>query len=304
MRRGLLCLAAFLICGLAGAAGSSAEDKSIAGTWEGAVVWSPGQVEIDLIIDFAPDGKGGWGGKLAAPTASTEGNVLGSVAVQGRTVSFEHLERPARGKFKGTLADDGTRIEGDFSPADGSAGTRFELHRRRGNPTAAAEVRPLSGPEELRDLFNFDNGSPRLVLLLSPTCELCRVGARLTERYVLQTVSDPRLRIYTIWLPISDDDTRVTAARAAGDLYDSRVRHFWTADRSIAQTFAKTLGIKQGPAWDVFLVYGPEASWQDPAVPPAPRYYMHRSGELPQDQTFDGRKLADAVRAALAAAKK
>lgn len=294
-----LWLPALLICGFTQTAGAEVEGKSIAGTWEGAVVWAPAQVEIDLIIDFAPDGKGGWSGKLAAPTAATEGNVLANVSVQGRSLSFEHLERPARGRFQGTLSEDAARIEGDFTPADGTQGTRFELRRRKGVTPAAPEVRPLSGPEELQGLFNFDQGSTRLLLLLSPTCEICRVGARLTERYVLETVADPGLRVYTVWLPISDDDTKTTAARAAVDLHDSRVRHFWINDRSIAQAFAAMLGMKLEPAWDVFLVYGPDAAWQGTS-PPAPRFYMHRSEELPQELSFNGTKLAEAVRAALA----
>jgi hypothetical protein len=55
--------------------------------------------------------------------------------------------------------------------------------------------------------------------------------------------------------------------------------------------------MKLEPAWDVFLVYGPEASWQGPN-PPAPGFYMHRSGELPKALSFNANKLADAVRAA------
>jgi hypothetical protein len=286
-----------LCCLLPAAAAGRAEDKDLAGSWEGPVVWSPGDIEVDVVVDLARDPRGGWSGKLAAPTASVEGHVLAKVTVEGRSISFEHTDRPERGRFRGTLTPDGQKIEGEFVQADG-ASARFALRRRAAPRAPVPEVGMLSGPDDLRDLFNADRGAPRLVLLLAPTCELCRIGSRLTQRYVMEAIDSAALHAYVIWLPMSDEDTHAAARRAAADLPDRRVRQFWTADLAIARAFAQTLGVKQEPAWDVFLVYGPDAVWQA-GPPPAPRSYMHRSGELPKQLEYNALRLADQVRAAL-----
>ncbi len=277
---------------------AAAEDRSPAGTWEGTVLRAPAEVEIDVVVDLASGGKAGWSGRLAVPAAGVAGHVLAHVAVEGRTVTFEHADRPARGRFRGTLSDDGERIEGDFAPAEGGDPVRFVLRRRTAPaaPAALPELETLGGPEDLRARFNFDQSAPRLLLLLAPTCETCRIGARLTERYVLDAIPAPALRVYVVWLPMSEDDTRETARQAAGDLPDPRVHHFWVGDRSVADAFADTLSMVLEPAWDVFLVYPPGATWTG-GKPPAPRFYMHRSGELPADLQFNAKRLADAVRA-------
>jgi len=289
----------FLSCFLAGAAGLSADPQSPAGSWEGSVIWTPAEVEIDLQVDLADSGpgsgQGNWSGRLAAPAANVEGHVLAGVAVQGRTVAFEHQDRPARGRFIGTLSEDAQRIEGEFSPADGGKGAPFVLRRGGETRPAAADLLVLAGPEDLKAHFNFDQGAPRLVLLLAPTCEMCRMGARLVQRYVLEQIDDPRLRVFVVWLPLSEEDTSQTARRAAGDLSDPRVRHFWVGDTEIAQAFAATLGIKNEPAWDVFLVYGPGAVWKA-GPPPVPRYTAHRSSELPAEFRYNAVKLAAAIR--------
>jgi len=280
----------------------SADPKSPAGTWEGSVIWAPAEVEIDLRVDLALSGQEPgqeWSGRLAAPAASVEGHVLAGVSVQGRAVAFEHMERPSRGSFRGTLSDDGGAIEGEFSPADGGRPARFVLHRGGSAPAAAPDLTVLAGADDLKAHFNFDQGAPRLVLLLAPTCEMCRMGARLTQRYVLEAIADPRLRVYVVWLPMSDEDTRQTALRAAGDLPDPRVRHFWVGDMEVARAFATTLGLQKEPAWDVFLVYSPGAVWSA-GVPPAPQAVAHRSSELPQDSGYNAVKLAAAVREATA----
>jgi hypothetical protein len=36
-------------------------------------------------------------------------------------------------------------------------------------------------------------------------------------------------------------------------------------------------GIPSEPAWDVFILYGPDARW-DGERPPAPAYWMHQLG--------------------------
>jgi len=40
------------------------------------------------------------------------------------------------------------------------------------------------------------------------------------------------------------------------------VTHFWDGDRLVGQWFAKQVDDYEGFAWDVYYLYGPEATWE------------------------------------------
>ena len=47
---------------------------------------------------------------------------------------------------------------------------------------------------------------------------------------------------------------------------DPRVTHFWDGDAEIGQWFAKQVDGYEGIAWDVYYLYGPDATWEtDPS---------------------------------------
>ena len=53
-------------------------------------------------------------------------------------------------------------------------------------------------------------------------------------------------------------------ARAEWDgttMPDPRVMHFWDGDTQIGQWFAKQVDGYEGVAWDVYYLYGPDATW-------------------------------------------
>ena len=43
---------------------------------------------------------------------------------------------------------------------------------------------------------------------------------------------------------------------------DSRVMHFWDSDFRIGQWFAKNADGYDGVAWDIYYLFGPEATWE------------------------------------------
>ena len=43
---------------------------------------------------------------------------------------------------------------------------------------------------------------------------------------------------------------------------DTRVTHFWDGDTLVGQWFAKQVDGYEGIAWDVYYLYGPEATWE------------------------------------------
>jgi len=47
-------------------------------------------------------------------------------------------------------------------------------------------------------------------------------------------------------------------------LVDERARHYWDGDTHLGRFVATLLGRGDGAAaWDIFLVYGPDATWGD-----------------------------------------
>ena len=45
-------------------------------------------------------------------------------------------------------------------------------------------------------------------------------------------------------------------------LPDPRVSHFWDGDLLLGNWFAKEVEGWEGTAWDVYYLYGPEATWE------------------------------------------
>jgi hypothetical protein len=85
-----------------------------------------------------------------------------------------------------------------------------------------------------------------------------------------------------VWVPrIGGAEKDVPAATTT--VPDRRARHYWDEGGVTMRAFRETLGLRED-AWDVYLIYGPEARWDGP-VPPAPVFWMHqltRSGGTPR----------------------
>lgn len=105
---------------------------------------------------------------------------------------------------------------------------------------------------------------------------------------MLEKVSNPRLRVYVVWLPILGFDGKKAAAAATGLIPDSRAAHFWDRDQRVGKVYAKVLGLPPDEfAWDVYLLFGESARWQTEA--PVPAYWMHQVF-YPSDNYLDGSK--------------
>ena len=74
-----------------------------------------------------------------------------------------------------------------------------------------------------------------------------------------------QLSVYAIWLRMlvgdSSDEWDETV------MPDLRVQHFWDTELEAAQWFAKRVDGYDGVAWDVYYLYGPEATWEKLPTP-------------------------------------
>ena len=86
---------------------------------------------------------------------------------------------------------------------------------------------------------------------------------------------------------------------ATGTFPDPRARHFWDEAGWTIRAFAPVLGIR-GAAWDLYLIYGPEARW-GAGPPPAPLFWMHQLRNVDNGPALDPDAFRDRVSQALAA---
>jgi len=101
------------------------------------------------------------------------------------------------------------------------------------------------------------------------------LGVAEIHREVLSKDSDPDLRVYMVWVPKQRGLERDVAS-ATTQYPDPRAMHFWDGQGVLMRGYRETLKTPE-EAWDVFLLYGPDARWDD-TTPPAPEYWAHQLG--------------------------
>jgi hypothetical protein len=121
---------------------------------------------------------------------------------------------------------------------------------------------------------------------------------------VLEKEPDPGVRVYLAWVPMFRGMER-DVPRASREMPDLRAAHYWDGDSRLVKGYRETLGITED-AWDIFLIYGPDAKW-DGDRPPAPDYWMHQLGSAKSPRVkgpyLDADVFLRELRARLAAAR-
>jgi hypothetical protein len=87
------------------------------------------------------------------------------------------------------------------------------------------------------------------------------VRASWAQENILRTHPDADLRVFVGWIPAlyGDADPKV-----ADLLVDARAKHYWDGRRAVGRAVARMLHLGPGSfAWDIYLVYGPDAKWGD-----------------------------------------
>jgi hypothetical protein len=144
---------------------------AIEGTWEGALVYVPAEQEVDIIVDLFQDSRGVLAGLIDVPTKPIEDEPLANVRFDGSRISWELQRDSGTFPYEGTLSADGQEIRGRST----DRGKTVEFWLKRRDPGAPERVRvnpPLhthsATGAELKERFNADAGTVRLVMLLSP----------------------------------------------------------------------------------------------------------------------------------------
>ena len=108
------------------------------------------------------------------------------------------------------------------------------------------------------------------------------------ERTWLAKQPSRDIAVYMVW-----SDQRGARERnvtgAATLMADPRVKHFWDGQEVVGTAFQPVLDAPV-PAWDVWMLFGRDAVWTDPA--PAPSWWETQLGGLSQDRQLDGARFA------------
>ena len=85
------------------------------------------------------------------------------------------------------------------------------------------------------------------------------------------------------------------AREQAWRIPDPRITRYFDAEGQLGQRYAPILRLTEGgPAWDVYLVFGPEARWV--SEPPTPAYWMHQLGRrAPPERSLDPDQMTRAI---------
>lgn len=270
-------------------------DADASGTWHGVILVDPGKVEVELGLSLAADGSG----EIWFPTQGPTRHALSDYELADGRVAFTTVDpQGIVSSFAGELAGD--TIRGELS--EQGMVVPFELRRQSAEAGVSGGAAPdltvlAADGAALRDAFNRDRDKVRVVTILSPTCGVCRMGARLIENYLFDRFDDPRLAVYVVWEPQLEGDDEAAARDATFFLASERATHYWSQNRFAGRAYQPALGL-ENPAWDVFLVFAPGARWDESA--PAVDFYMHKlQGLLPDEHLLDATVLARKVDALL-----
>lgn len=282
------------------------------GIWQGAIVARPAAIELDLLVEIAPNPAGVLVGTLDLPAQRLKFLPLQSIRLDGSQVDLEFDRMPGkdvpenRFRLHGELSADGQTIHGEFTGRGNGEDMRMPFTLTRTADAGTERPREPKPPltrlsedgSELKQAFNRDKGKARLVLLLSPTCGTCLAAAWVTEKYVLDTVRADSLRVYVVWGPMLGEEKEEDAREATGRIPDPRVTQFWAGSQKVAEQFGRAVKLAPGkPGWETFQLFLPGATWNAEVPPPA--HFMHLNLPLPEEQTLDAKKLAEQVRGAL-----
>lgn len=87
-------------------------------------------------------------------------------------------------------------------------------------------------------------------------------GARWVQQELLEPDQSLPIRVYAVWMPMLATDQ--WGRWGARSLSDARVEHSWDEERLVGRFFAGQLqGDTSSALWDAFLLYSPEANWDD-----------------------------------------
>jgi hypothetical protein len=102
-----------------------------------------------------------------------------------------------------------------------------------------------------------------------------------------------------VWQPKRGGQEK-DVAEATATFPDPRAHHFWDGAGWTVEHFKGVLDIDVD-AWDLYLLYGPDARWDGPE-PPKPMFWMHQLRFVDNGPLLDANVFGEHVQRALVSA--
>lgn len=99
--------------------------------------------------------------------------------------------------------------------------------------------------------------------------------------------------MYVVWSPQAGGRQEHVPS-AASLLRDHRARHYWDPSMSAGRAVSASLSLPR-PAWDVWILYGPDAAWTDEGLP-EPDWWEHQLAALSDENWLDPERFARVAR--------
>ncbi|MGH7623781.1 MAG: hypothetical protein ACREOJ_00495 [Gemmatimonadaceae bacterium] len=97
------------------------------------------------------------------------------------------------------------------------------------------------------------------------------------------------MAVYVVWSSqLGAQEKNVDAGTTL--ISDRRVRNFWDPGLVVGTAFSRAAG-RTEPAWDVYLLFGPDATWPATAAP-TPAWWEHQLSGLPPERRLDPTRFA------------
>ena len=158
----------------------------------------------------------------------------------------------------------------------------------------------------LRDHFNAGRGRVRLLFVVDSKCPMCLKGMADIDDALLAHTDDPRLDTFVVHVPVIGG-TKEDIAPSAQLLHNTRVHHYWNASGEFGRRLSAVAKLTHRGepvyAWDVWMVFGPDAVWEG-IDPPIPDVLMHQLPHLTGFDRLDAEQFAREVQQRLDALPK
>ncbi len=160
----------------------------------------------------------------------------------------------------------------------------------------------------LRADFNAEAGKVRLLFIVGPTCAVCLRGLDDMDKVVGDlTRSDDRVAAFVVHVPTLGAEKKDVDG-AARLFHGRNIRHYWDASGAIGLDYQEVLALTAGDkgvfAWDVWMIFDPEARWPDEGAP-APAHWEHQLSSLRETHPnyLDAARFAEKARSLVKAAR-
>jgi hypothetical protein len=114
---------------------------------------------------------------------------------------------------------------------------------------------------------------------------------------VLKDVPDDRVAAYVIWDPIYGGNFDSESKNLPKTFRDKRVHYFKDPNSLAGTQWRQVLKLFRPVAWDVYLLYGADAEWQE--EPPQPDFWMHQLGGIKLAPVLEGEKFTEELKGLL-----